>query len=537
MRIPFREIKRSDYFKESRVIAGFSGTDNVVEYINVVDSQFDYMQFQVPNSLVIVSGWVNNFENEEKRCELLRNLKDTGAAALGIYEYEFETGYPEDLLQLAEELSLPVLTLKIDQIYPEIIKYFSEYMYIRLYRAFMSRDEAQDLLMRCFKGDKIRCICNKLWELSGCEVSIKFYQQEMYQGKRDCQWFLERRKDWEISELNHPMLKVDSPLYRYKVLDGEETVHWIGYHEVVNGEITKVYWLMLDSEILDEQVLRLYYYGYKSLQIEFKKRDYEFMMENKRLMALLLGGSQGEQAHAESGRQSYVKYDRAGRVLIFNQSLPDCSYTELHRHLGGVLTECGLLQSQVVLSNHQGSLVLIVSDVKEANQISQVATRLLEYGGYLFERGNSVKVGIGSYAQRESLDQSYRKAKKVTHWMKRSGPSIGVYEDLGLVRFLDTEDEELLEYLNRRYIDPLRSYDRDNGAELLHSTKVYVDNRWSFVDAAKQLFIHANSVKYRINQVKEILRDDLMLAGTRTELEMALALDDFLNREECPIEE
>lgn len=526
MRIPFREIKRSEYFKDSKVIAGFSGADNIVEYINIVDSQYDYMPFQVPGSLVIVSGWANNFESEAKRKELLRNLKDTGASALAIYEYEFVDGYPEDLIEAAEELSLPLLTLKDDQIYPEIIKYFSEYMYIKLYRSFMSRDEAQDLLMRCFKGDKINCICKKLWELSGLDVVIKFYQQESNQGKRDYDWYMKSRADWEISELNDPMLKVDTQLYRYRVPEGDGYLHWIGYHEVVNGEITKVFWLKVDSERLDEQALRLYYYGYKSLQIEFKKRDYEFMTENKRLLSALLSGS--EETYTEVLRKGYLQYERDGRVFVFEQSLMDGSYAEMQRHLRGVLVDNDLERAQVVLGNHGENLVLVLSDVPEEKLAKQVAVSLLEVGGYLFEK-DRIQVGIGSFVARSGLLKSYLDARKALRWITKNDQRIGVIEELGLVRFLDTEDDGILDYLNNRYIEPLRSYDRENGSELLSSMKVFVDSRWGFVDAGKQLFIHANSVKYRINQVKEILDDDLMRAEARTEMELALALEEFLH--------
>jgi sugar diacid utilization regulator len=217
-------------------------------------------------------------------------------------------------------------------------------------------------------------------------------------------------------------------------------------------------------------------------------------------------------------------------VLVFDQKLMDSSYAEMHRHLRAVLVDQGLDRAQVVLSNYGEALVLILSDSSEADLAKQVVTGLLECAGYLFER-DRVQVGIGSYQKRVDLVRSYRDAKRVMHWVTKSRPRLGAIEDLGLVRFLDMEDEGLLEYLNNRYIEPLRTYDRENSSELLYTMKVYVDNRWGFADAAKQLFIHANSVKYRIKQVKEIMGDDLMRAETRTELELALVLDDFLHRE------
>ena len=57
-------------------------------------------------------------------------------------------------------------------------------------------------------------------------------------------------------------------------------------------------------------------------------------------------------------------------------------------------------------------------------------------------------------------------------------------------------------------IGPLAEYDRENKTELLESLEIYLLENRSISAAAARLYIHRNTMNYRINKIKQILSVD-----------------------------
>lgn len=58
-------------------------------------------------------------------------------------------------------------------------------------------------------------------------------------------------------------------------------------------------------------------------------------------------------------------------------------------------------------------------------------------------------------------------------------------------------------------IETLEKYDQKNGSELLKTLYVYLQNERSAVDTANKLFIHRNSLRYRLERISELINVDL----------------------------
>jgi DNA-binding PucR family transcriptional regulator len=104
------------------------------------------------------------------------------------------------------------------------------------------------------------------------------------------------------------------------------------------------------------------------------------------------------------------------------------------------------------------------------------------------------------------------------------GPRIevGVFElgELG-VRPAILADRELGDELKRRYLDPLMD-SSDIAQTLVETTRRYLENGMRVEATAKAMFLHANTLRYRLRRFEELTRCDLKDPDRRMEVWWAL---------------
>jgi hypothetical protein len=75
-----------------------------------------------------------------------------------------------------------------------------------------------------------------------------------------------------------------------------------------------------------------------------------------------------------------------------------------------------------------------------------------------------------------------------------------------------------------RLLDPLRAYDREHGTELVHTLEVFLGCSGSWTKAAEVMFVHVNSLRYRIRRIEELTGRDLSVLEDQAALLLALQL-------------
>ena len=109
--------------------------------------------------------------------------------------------------------------------------------------------------------------------------------------------------------------------------------------------------------------------------------------------------------------------------------------------------------------------------------------------------------------------------------------SIFTFEDYGIyVMFRTVADREDLS----RYLHPalpkLAAYDADNNTNLEITLHTYLKYSCNTTDTAKALFLHRNSVIYRLRRVEELCDIDLGDTDTRFRLRLSYAISNVINQ-------
>ncbi|PRY68812.1 purine catabolism regulatory family protein [Glaciihabitans tibetensis] len=73
---------------------------------------------------------------------------------------------------------------------------------------------------------------------------------------------------------------------------------------------------------------------------------------------------------------------------------------------------------------------------------------------------------------------------------------------------------------------PLIAYDNKNGGDLLGTLRAFLGNGGAWMETARQLHLHANTLRYRIGRIEELTDRDLGTMSDRVDLFLALACTD-----------
>ncbi|KTE93745.1 transcriptional regulator [Desulfitobacterium hafniense] len=145
-----------------------------------------------------------------------------------------------------------------------------------------------------------------------------------------------------------------------------------------------------------------------------------------------------------------------------------------------------------------------------------------------------IRVGVGRrYEQPSELFRSYQEAKvavKLSALLKDKGPIV-YFRELGVERILYSHDkQELLEF-HREILAELETQDKQKN-ELIETLENYLVYHCDLKATADALFLHPNSLRYRLKRIEEILDLDLEDFDTRVSLVIAFKIKHLIHSKE-----
>ncbi len=162
----------------------------------------------------------------------------------------------------------------------------------------------------------------------------------------------------------------------------------------------------------------------------------------------------------------------------------------------------------IEMSKHTVVLLQNLKELKTQEEVFQFAEALQET--IVTEMGIEVTIGIGNrMKQVEGLGISYRQGKKSVEigriFQKKA--SVFLYEKMILERFM----AELPVELTRKYPEMIfnRKTARLFNDEMLQTIEMFFEKDLNLSDTARQLYIHRNTLVYRLDKVQRVMGLDL----------------------------
>ena len=158
---------------------------------------------------------------------------------------------------------------------------------------------------------------------------------------------------------------------------------------------------------------------------------------------------------------------------------------------------------------YDGYFVLIVNNLK-ADELKVIIDKMHKRAKKRID-DKRVYLGIGS--QMKDLGQvylSYKRAKAAILMAMQFELPIVFFEDMGVYKILfSIEDKQILIEMYHRLLQPLIDYDQKHHGELEKTLFYYLIYGESQITMAKNLYMHRNTINYRMNKIKELLNCQL----------------------------
>jgi purine catabolism regulator len=242
----------------------------------------------------------------------------------------------------------------------------------------------------------------------------------------------------------------------------------------------------------------------------------------RRLAGDLLADALSGRLEAEelSGRLRPFGIGAEAAVLVFELDDPPAAEATLE----SALSEAGV-PALVATSAVAGEpLLCAVVDTGSGDPIgtARQARRALTGG----PGQNGVRAAVSRPAGVGSLRRAFHEARcalEATSLAGGDAPDVASHHDLGaFTLLLALQDDDALRLYSDGLLEPIERTEGEYGGELLRSLEAFIENNGNWERAARQLYCHRHTLRYRIRKIEELTGRDLSRATDRIELWLAL---------------
>ncbi|WP_313799648.1 PucR family transcriptional regulator ligand-binding domain-containing protein [Cytobacillus sp.] len=536
-----------DVFQEAEVLAGSTGLKRRVDTIEISETP-DVFHFMAENSLLLTTGYAFQ-EDPRKLSKLIAELNDRPCAGMAIKLKRFIDDIPDEVIKLANALEFPIIripeSLTLGTVAHQLLGFLWDNKIEELFYAIHVHKKFTNMMM---KGYKLQTLIENLGTLLKCPVLLLNPIGDIVSFSHH----FEQNKMKNVKEEISSIFKSDIDQYREKnkllIQSSHATQLKIPIH-IFPVKTTRLYPFLLlifdydrlpypSSQLAIEQA---------STVISFTLLKNEAIKENNRMLennffgSLVDGNITVKQEIIHRGKQhGLLEHQRYICIVctIDKEKSADMMsriYDYLNEYLK--ISFCRTEAIPIVFLKDAYFVILLQFPLNTIKPVkSLIADKLEKFQQEVMENVKvSLSFGAGSLVK-EVTNIAITYSEAVEAW--ENGFDLFQYH---FINFYETKQlKELMHLLPEQnikkfYENTLRSlsYPKSKDEEdLLHTLIVYLDHHCEISKTAKKLFVHRNTVKYRIAKCEEILGYSVRDSENSLHLRMALMMRSMQSKSE-----
>lgn len=530
-----------------KVVAGEKGLHKTIDYITVMEVP-DVIRWLKGNDLLLTSLYPIK-DDEEAIGQLVQQLHAVGSSALAIKTERYVKQIPAAIIEAGNRLDFPIIEIDDEVSYLDIMTPLME-------RSLNQPDLGKEQLEKSFQwitelamgGKGIPALVEAVQQMteniitvgsempnlegisSGSHVAplTRSQKNELKIAKRSI------RMERMLNHLNTPCIV--TPLLLNDELYGDVTC-WQTKREFVERDF-----LVLDRTIL-------------LMALEFlkviTKADVEQNFKDDLLTEVLLGNITDKAEVINKGRM--FNWDLAKDYQVFAITFTSSSshttlienealwFQERKRKMLRKVND--IFRFNAILTIRKEHIIVLyhcdgtgAPEYPQQQRPNKSSTMDLAESAYrqLSQEFEELQftIGIGRFYQGlEGIHEGYKEAVKAIQLGKPISGATGCvhYEDLGIYRVLgQVSDWKEMEELYSETIGKLVEYDWSNNATLADTLREYFASNCSLSESAEKLFVHVNTMKYRLQKIEQLTGCNVHDAEKRLLLHMGLKIDQLL---------
>lgn len=531
----FLHLPFSEHFT---LLAGEGGLANDITGVNILDNP-KAMTWLSPGELIVTSGYFFS-DSLETMDDFFQSFKRLNISAICIKPQIYLNPIPEELLRLCHEFDIPLIEIPYGLAFSKVLTTVMNLLADPLTESVqMALDINSKFIEYGLEDNDINYLSQKLEELLGNPVLIT-----------DSNWkFLSNTHSKAF--LPYKLQSIDQPFFDLDCLKSlpdnlEQLKHPVNirFTDGENGlllpvfikEVTYGYLLVIQKNrpLLKRDYIALEHASF-SIALKIVHQAEKERIENRVLRdfyrELLSGKTSVEEL------KSYIidfNYGIPYAVFMFTVDNPDL---KRHNILQTKYDEDRLMRNVLTLMNTANSLSLYELHVfKQGNYFIGLLginkkdldlkvffkelERIIQYS---FASEMLLNIYVGSVQPIEGLHQSFHEAQKMIPFTKEGHGAVYFIEDFFLENFFQTHISQAhAEEFIQQYLKPLLDYDQQTDSHLIQTLSCYLSNQQNLAATSREMFIHRNTLLYRIEKIETLLNCRLTDATVALGLGLAL---------------
>lgn len=548
MSVTIENILNLPVLQSAKIQAGHDGKNRIIEYVNIMDAP-DIFDWVKQNELILTTAYVIK-DDTEAQIRLIKQLAEMGCAGLGIKTKRYINSIPLPLIEQANACKLPLIELPFSKSLGDILNAILSHVLninkVELEKAFEIHRRFTSLFI---KGTDMTALAQTLGSIIHHPTAIVNTRLDVIGQSHDFHanvlgGKIRQKIIEQISKQNseeHRLITLshcpkDEPLHRYSIYPFYTTLVLRGYiviehkHDdsipmmpleqaanVISYEMIKQDALLEGERRLRANFFSELFNNVLTSRDEIVQRCERYGLKDEQLYWVAVG-------HLTQGKYSMQNGISKERFEQFRMLLED--QTEQFYQLSDI---------SCTATTHGEYLVLIFSFSSFMNELEEKIINSLNSLRQSFNlNGNSMTCSFGlsnHVDQLTKLPQAYKEAVKALKYGYSSHnrdftASYRTHEVSELIRLIP--HQKLKEF----YENTLKSLaypDQDEKRELLRTLETYLRQNCLVTETARILFVHRNTVFYRLIKCQELLNVDLKDADTAMKLRLALAIHHVLH--------
>ncbi len=538
----------------SKILAGATGITKRITKVNVMEVP-DIIEWVSEGEFLITTAYSIK-DNIKILLELIPKLSTKGVAGLGIKVGRYVSELPSDIIKLADELGFPIIEVPFSASHTDVISgILTEVINDQMNMLIKIDGFSREVMNIMMKGGSLKEIVGKLYENIGNSLAI-------YENMSDSCEILCNEGDKNIIDniiYEHISLKhIEESNYdevgNYKIYKDEireKIIKRVAIPIVIEAVEYGWIFIWLDKKELtplDNMLIESYAH---IIALDFVKKLSLYNMESNYKLEFfddLLSDNENRQKRAIERGKTFEFYKTlkytvivillkdiyASNKLVSNKgSSSQGSISDLLFITGRIAK----LHGERIVYVDKSDRILILYGSERNKNSQTIKSEVINFCQKIFEEAlkkfdeNKLTIGIGrSYDRAQELYKSYGQAKLIVENLRKTNTkNIKHYDDLGLYRILAFEglQSELIEFCSDT-IKPLIEYDKVNNSELIKTLKTYFECDGNMKKISEKMYMHYNTIIYRVQQIKDITGLDLENGDSRLNLEVALKAMDLI---------
>ena len=509
-----------DAFKGVEVMAGSGGLGRKIYHVNVMEVP-DILDWVREGELLLTTLYSLR-NNPRAQIDLVPQLAAKNIAALAIKTKRYIDNLPDEALRIADELDFPILKLPghvafssiMEPLLNEIFKFQTEL----LHKAEWAHNKLIDIVLR---GGGLDELVQVLGILINGEVAIVNRELEPLTWMTKLVAEQIDKMEWHVLRGATRLVRIEGDPHAIVVplLAGGSLLGFIvaclhraeeetGSHSVL-------------KEITLERAATV-----ASLDISYAQtvNEVQRRFRNEFVIDLVEGAFPSDTvAHQRAKTNNWVLHEKM-RVLLIRllnfrvQEQKDQVLKYLRENLGNDF-----------VTGEMGRDIILVAPAQEVFDIFQWLNDHL--AGMERLVGSKFLIGVGrEVGSIREVKYSYRQARRAVNTAMEV-PSLGAivhYDQLGIYRLLEeiSGKQEMHAYV-KDHLQVLIDYDCKNNTNLMETLQMYFAEGGQLKQVAEKMFLHYNTVKYRIERIEQLLGISFDDPHQRLSLEVAVKALNF----------